>query len=250
MRHVKLRALTRQFLDFCYPGACAVCSTSCEGDVPLCETCRIALATLEFAAACEKCGMPLKESGSPCPYCKGKGVAHFERVLRLGVYEDPLKHLIHQMKYHRAWTLAEFLADRLVDQEPVKSLLHETHVIVPVPLFFTRHIARGFNQAEVIARRIAKVCDIQFVKALTRVRATETQTHLSPTQRVENLRGAFALIAPKYIAGRHVVLVDDVTTTGATLRAAAQALEQAHPASLSALALAIADPKGRGFEVI
>src|SRR4051812_42665883 len=185
---VHLKALTRHVLDFCYPGSCAFCEAACEGDVVLCESCRIDLAKLEHAAACDKCAMPIKEHGNPCPYCRGKGVPHYERILRLGIFVDPLKQLIHQMKYRRAWNLAEFLTDRLLDQEPIKTLMHETDVIVPVPLFFTRHISRGYNQAELIARRLAKACDKRMVKAITRVRPTETQTHLSATQREENMR--------------------------------------------------------------
>jgi ComF family protein len=237
-------------LDFCYPGACAVCDASCEGDVALCEDCRIELANLESATSCEKCAKPIREPGSPCPYCRGEGVAHFDRVLRLGVYEDPLKTLILRMKYRRSWYLAEFLADRLLDQERVKSLLQETGVIVAVPLFFARHVARGYNQSDLIARRLAKRCGIKLAKVLTRVRATETQTHLSPTQRVENLRGAFGLIDGRRIKDKHVVLIDDVMTTGATLQSAARALATGKPASISAIAIAIADPKGRGFEQI
>jgi competence protein ComFC len=250
MQMPALTILKRHFLDFCYPGACAMCDAACEGDVPLCESCRIDLAKQENAAACEHCAMPVKEHGDPCPYCRGKGVPHFERIVRLGIYEDPLKHLIHLMKYRHAWNLAEFLTDRLLDQERVKSLMQQTDVIVPVPLFFTRQIARGFNQAELIARHLGRRCGHRIVNAITRVRPTETQTNLSATQREENLRGALALIDPKRIKGKHVVVVDDVKTTGATLQSAARALEEAKPASLSAITIAIADPKGRGFEQI
>src|SRR5438132_558732 len=138
---VHLASLTRHLLDFCFPGACAVCNASCQGDVPL---------------------------------------------------------------------------------------------------FFTRHISRGYNQSDLIARRLAKRCDKPLIKALTRVRATETQTNLSATQRIENMRGAFALIETKRLKDKHVVVIDDVTTTGATLQSAARALEQAHPASLCAITIAVA----------
>ena len=100
-----------------------------------------------------RCAMPLAEFGAPCAYCLGKGLYPFDRILRLGIYQDPLKHVIHQMKYRQRWALAEFLADRLLEQEPVKGLLSQTDCLVPVPLFAMRQIARGYNQADVIARR-------------------------------------------------------------------------------------------------
>jgi ComF family protein len=154
------------------------------------------------------------------------------------------------MKYHRSWQLAEFLADRLLDQESVKALLTETQVIVSVPLFFTRQLLRGYNQAELIARHLSRRCRIKFVNALTRVRPTQTQTNLSATQRIENLRGAFGLIDARHIKDKHVVLIDDVMTTGATLQSAARALQTAKPATLCAITVAISDPRGRGFEQI
>jgi len=86
---------------------------------------------------------------------------------------------------------------------------------------------------------------------MIRLRNTETQTHLhSHEKRVENLRGAFGLVDEREIQGRHIVLVDDVVTSGATLTSAARVLQQASPASISALALCVSDPKGRAFEAI
>ena len=174
-----------------------------------------------------------------------------DRVVRLGLFVDPLKHLIHQMKYHRRWPLAEFLADRLSDQPRVRGLLTEADCLVAVPLFVTRHIGRGYNQAELIARRLTKRNHKKLARPLSRLRPTETQTNLhSHAKRIENVRDAFGLIDARCVCRKHVVLVDDVMTSGATLQAAARALRPAKPASVCAIVVAVADPKGRGFELV
>ncbi len=245
-----LTSAVRNLLDFCFPGACAVCSEWCESDVQLCEKCRIQLATLESASACNKCAMPIAEAGSPCPFCKNDGVPHFDSIARLGIFDDPIKQLIHQMKYHRQWAMAEFLAERLLAQDRVRKLLADADCIVAVPLYFTKQIARGFNQADLIARHIAKHSGIRYVKPLTRIRPTESQTNLSPTRRVENMRGAFGLVTDKQIAGKRVILIDDVMTTGATLQSAARTLARAKPAKLCAMVIEVADPKSRGFSTV
>src|SRR5439155_4371835 len=108
-----LRRLLAHMLDFAYPGACAACESSCDGDALLCPDCTAQLNELADAPSCEWCAMPLPAHGAPCPYCFGKGVPHFDRVIRLGIYEHPLKQIIHHLKYHRRWPLGEHLADRL-----------------------------------------------------------------------------------------------------------------------------------------
>lgn len=246
-----LTALVSQLLDFCYPGACAACRKATDGAASLCEACDAKLRKLESAPACRSCAKPLPEHGSPCPHCLGDGVAHYGWVLRLGTFTDPLKHLIHQVKYHHRWPLAEVLADRLLGQEHLKTLLSETEVIVPVPLHRFRQVTRGYNQAEVIARRLATRCRLPFARPVVRLRNTESQTTMpSAARREENMREAFALLSPRAVRGKHVVVVDDVMTTGATLKAFAHALRPARPASLSAVVLAVADPKGRDFKAI
>jgi ComF family protein len=246
---VRLSGLFSRLLDFCYPGACACCRAATEGAAVLCEGCEAELQKLESAPACRSCAKPLAEHGAPCPWCLGDGVAHYEWVLRLGTYTDPLKHLIHQMKYHQRWPLAEVLADRLADQEWVKALLSETDVIVPVPLHRLRQVSRGYNQSEVIARRLARRHRIRVARPVLRLRNTESQTNMtSAAQREENMREAFALVNPRAVRGKHVVVVDDVMTTGATLRAFAHALRPAKPKSLCAVVVAVADPRGRDFK--
>jgi ComF family protein len=238
-------------LDFCYPGSCASCQAYVPGSSPLCDTCADELGLLERAAACDRCAMPLAELDAPCPYCDDKGMRPFERILRLAVFEDPIKHLVHQAKYHHRWPLAEFFAERLSEQERVKGLLTETDVLVAVPLHALRHVKRGYNQAEVFARRLAKLNKLKLVKPAVRLRNTETQTHIhSHAKREENLRDAFGVVKPASIHGKHVVIVDDVMTTGATLKSFARCLNDAEPASLSAIVIAVADPKRRGFEVV
>lgn len=238
-------------MDFCYPGACAACQQAAPGPGPLCDGCFHDLRLLEQAPACDRCAMPLAELDAPCPYCDDKGVYPFERIVRIGIFQDPLKHLVHQAKYHHRWPLAEFLAERLSQQERTKTLLRETDVLVAVPLHVLRQVKRGYNQAEVLARRLAKLNRLKVVKPAVRLRNTESQTHLhSHAKREENLRDAFGLVSPRGIRGKHVVVVDDVMTSGSTLKSFARCLKDAEPESLSAIVIAIADPKRRGFEVI
>jgi ComF family protein len=175
----------------------------------------------------------------------GKGPANFERVARLAAFHDSVRVMIHHLKYHRRWGIGEELAERLLKQERVKALLQETQVLVPVPLHWRRQVTRGYNQAEVIARRLGKSCDIPAVLSVRRVRHTETQTHQhSAARRAENMKGAFALIDGEKITDKHVTLVDDVWTSGATMQAMARVLKAAKPASICAIVVATADPRG------
>ena len=195
--------------------------------------------------------MPLGHDGAPCPYCLGEGVRRFEKILCLGVFRDPLKHMIHQIKYHNRWTLAEYLAGRLFARPEVKRLLDDADRIVAVPLHPLRHMSRGYNQAHVVAKELSKRSRRKLASPIIRLRHTETQTHLhSKHDRIANLREAFGLREVRSIRDRHVVVVDDVMTTGATMLSVARTLKEADPASLSAIVLAIADPRRRDFQAI
>ena len=232
-------------MEFVFPWSCAVCREAFEGKGPLCADCSAELSELEEEPSCGRCAAPLPMLGSPCPYCMGKGPPNFERVVRLGPFVGPVRTMIHHLKYHRRWGIGEELATRLLARETVKALLQETQVLVPVPLHWRRQLTRGYNQAEVIARRLRKACGIPVARPVRRVRNTETQTHMhSLARRTENLREAFALVDGRAVAGKHVAVVDDVWTTGATLQAMARVLKKAKPASLSAIVVATANPRG------
>jgi ComF family protein len=252
---VRLASLAGGLVDFCYPRVCLACAQPLQEasghPLSLCDDCATQLSSLESAPFCDRCGLPISEPHAPCARCQSGGVPHFYRVIRLGVFQEPLKHLIKQMKNHRRWPIAEMLAGRVTSHEPAKALLSQTDVLVPVPLHPFRQIARGYNQAEVLAQSIGRICRIPLARPMVRARRTPMQTTMtSPTQRIENLRDAFLLINPKHIQEKHVLLIDDVMTTGATLQSAARALAEAQPASLCALVIAVADPKHQDFQTI
>lgn len=250
----QVRRLGGDVLHLCYPATCASCEASAKHGQFLCSACNEQLVGLQHAGRCECCAMPLAEDGMPCPWCEGAGISHFERIIRLGTLSDPLKHLVHRAKYHGKWPIAERLTDALLASGRADRVLAETDVLLPVPLHWWRHIKRGFNQADVIANRIAKRWSrhkLQVVRPVVRLRATDTQTHVhGRAKRAENLRHAFGLIRQKDVTGLRVTIVDDVLTTAATLQSVARTIVPAKPACINAITLAIADPDGRGFEVI
>ena len=209
------------------------------------------LRTLERRSQCVQCEAPIALDGSPCQRCLGRGYRLFDQVVNLGVFRDPLKPLIHRLKYYHGWTIGEVLADRCMALPRVRALLEETDVLVPVPLHGFRQITRGFNQAAVIANHLGKKNRLRVRHPAIRLRATKAQSlETSRDARVRNLRDAFALVRPRCIRGKQITLVDDVMTTGATLKSLARVLKQGNPKSISVLTLAIADPTGHAFEAV
>src|ERR1051325_3878647 len=151
-----LRSVLTWVADLAYPTACAHCNAFCDGAGPLCPNCDAKLHDLSLAAACGKCAMPVAQADAPCPRCLGKGLYPFESVGRLCIYDDPVKTLVRQFKYHRRWPLAEWLTDRLLEQPRIGKLLRQQDLIVPIPLHRRRQFSRGYNQAKVIASRLNK----------------------------------------------------------------------------------------------
>jgi ComF family protein len=151
----------------------------------------------------------------------------------VGLHDGALRSVVHALKYGRRPSVAKPLAGLMAASAP--ELLHGVDRIVPVPLHQGRHRARGFNQAEELARHLEPAC---MMKALRRTRATPSQTDLPEAQRHANVRGAFALRRGGTVAGLCVLLVDDVCTTGATLEACARVLTEAGAREVRALTAA------------
>lgn len=234
-------------MEFTLPTSCAACGLFLEGrpaSMMLCDICDAALYEARHAPHCPACASPLPDPSAPCGRCKGKGIRPFKTVARLGTFETTLRSIVHAIKYGRRWPLVPWVAGQLNALPQVAALLDRRPTLVPVPLHWSRRFTRGFNQAEVLAHALNASRGLEVVKAVRRIRKTPSQiTQPSRAKRRRNMMNAFRVTQPELIAGKHVVLIDDVMTTGATLQAVARAMnESARPASICAVVIATANP--------
>jgi ComF family protein len=226
----QLHKLFWQGIDLVYPPFCAGCGSK---GVRWCPGCQAGVRSVT-PPVCERCGREQDTSGL-CSWCKSWR-PHFTSIRSWGYFEGSLREAIHALKYRRDIGLGEVLS------APLVGLLHEANwaveLVVPVPLGLARLRERGYNQAGLIARPLAWATGLPYApKALARVRDTRTQVGLSIPQRRENVRGAFRANA-RWVAGKHVLIVDDVMTTGSTLEACAAALLEAGAIKVYGLTLA------------
>jgi len=168
----------------------------------------------------------------------------FDHAASFGLYEGPLRSLIHLYKYSGMKPLARTLAALM---ERAISIDEHFDAVVPVPLHWRRQWDRGFNQAELLARHIAKRRGIPVLQALRRKRATATQAGLASAGRRRNVAGAFVLRSTpdERLKNGKILLIDDVMTTGATASACASALKRGGALSVSLLTLARVDRRWR-----
>ena len=154
------------------------------------------------------------------------------------MYEGPLRELIHLYKYSGMKPLGRRLAGYMERAIPQEELFD---AVVPVPLHWRKRLNRGFNQAELLARCLAKRRGLPVLNALRRSRATEVQAGLANASRRRNVAGAFAVRPRVNVSGAKILLIDDVMTTGATAAACAAALKRAGAKSVSLLTVARVD---------
>lgn len=201
--------LTKNTLSWLAP-ACSLCQ------LPLPASCRHGLcpACVQWYAPqprCERCGLPTSVAEPMCGECL-RAPPPWQRLVCLGDYRFPLSQAVHQLKYQRhfwlARPLASLLAERITSSAPL---------LTSVPLHWHRHWWRGFNQSDLLARQLSHTlrCSYQ-PRVFQRVRATAMQQGLNKAARTRNLTRAFALRSHPVSA--HLAIVDDVVTTGSTMR--------------------------------
>ena len=219
--------MMRALLDLVFAPVCLGCAgLIAPGDSArlVCRRCRARLRTPP-PPSCNRCGAPLRATGRDplpfaCPECKAwPEVLDYARAACL--LEPPADRLVHQLKY-RGWrSLAEPLGQRMATVAWPDDT-HEPALVVPVPTTKKRLRERGYNQAQLLAASLARATARSMQPALQRVSGTRTQTTLQPAARAANVAGAFAAVTD--VSGAHVLLVDDVLTTGATAAECARVL--------------------------
>ena len=242
------RSAGRAVLELLVPLHCAVCGApaSAGGRWALCPACARRLAALLQAAWCPACGRragPHTGDGRGCYFCR-KFPVRFDGAVRLGPYEGPLKRLVLGAKYGGRPALAEMLGRLLAERLALAPWADEVDLVVPVPLHWGRRLQRGFNQAEVMAHRLAAALPKvrrPARRVLVRVRATAHQTSVPAARRRRNVRGAFRVVRPGRARGRSVLLVDDVMTSGTTVAECTRVLKRAGARTVYVAVAATAD---------
>jgi competence protein ComFC len=229
------QALASRLLDCIYPPRCGICDAGLRDGRAMCDACDADLPRLR-APFCQACGEAFDgkiDGAFACPNCHRIRFA-FEFARPALLRDERTLDLIHRLKYgrelHLAGELGRLATDAFEDAR-LGPALAEKWPLVPVPLHRSRYQQRHFNQAEEIAREIARHTGQPVIRVLKRTRATLTQTALHRRQRMENLKGAFGLSAKGAALLRRtpagVILVDDVLTTGSTMHACAKVLRDA-----------------------
>ncbi|MBX3012772.1 MAG: ComF family protein [Caldilineaceae bacterium] len=222
-------------VDLLFPPQCVACQTY---GTWFCARC--AQQVEPVGPACGRCGRPQPTAVARCAACREQGNAALAHVYIAALHTAPLREAIHRFKYHHCPELAEPLARylvALVQALPIPTPLTAVDGVVPVPLHDTRHRERGYNQAELLASAFCRSVQLPLSSAwLFRQRATRSQVGLTATERQQNVQDAFR--AMPAVADKRLLLVDDLYTTGATMRACAQAALAAGATSVVGLALA------------
>lgn len=210
-----------------YEHPCQLCDERCEASQSLCGPCKAELPWLE--GQCSICALPLETNGLICGQCL-KRPPTFDHVAVPWRFAFPVDSLITRFKHQSRWPLGRLLAEHLARylQHRFDEGLPRPDILLPVPLARKRLRQRGFNQAQMLANWLSPVLNVPVRnELLQRIQDTQSQQELDAASRRRNLRQAFALSDERQVVGRHVAVIDDVLTTGATAEALARLLKRA-----------------------
>ena len=234
------RAAVRAFFSLIYPPCCEGCGETVSHPHYLCARCAAGAVRIE-PPFCEVCSEPFQgaiDGTFTCSNCAGRNF-HFACAVSRYSGEGVVRDFIHRFKYFREYHLRHPLAAWAAEAlEDPRIRAQAVDALVPVPLFRARERGREFNQAAVIARMVGRKAGLPVSDCLLRTRNTTSQVAYDRKKRMENLRNAFRMRQSSVVRDLHLVLVDDVLTTGSTLDECAGVLIKAGAASVRAVTVA------------
>jgi ComF family protein len=252
----RLRQLAGALASVFFPAPCGVCGEILDdaSRIPICRSC-LDLLTPWTAPLCARCGRPFVSGvaieGAAQPLCHGcrRGLYDFDFARSYGAYSPTMAQAIVLLKYEQVTPLAGWFAERLLPLAREHAAQFAADVMVPVPLHPARQRERGYNQAELIARPLAKQMGIPCRPyLLARTRPRPEKQRLTVRERWRSVRNAFVIRDGSAVDKLRVLLLDDVLTTGATLDACSRALREAGATYVAAMTVARAMPRSQGFD--
>jgi len=224
--------LVKGFLDLIFPPTCFVCGQVTQD--PLCSQC-VSSFSLIKEPVCEKCGKPCVLEVTACKECSSRRF-YFVKARTFGLYEGNLKETIHQFKYQGGKRIAPLLARLIVDKMEPSSF--RADLLTWVPLSSRKEASRGYNQAYLLTRGIAKLTGQLSSPTLRLSKETRDQSKLTLPERRRNVKEAFAAITGINLKNESVLLIDDVFTTGSTVNECSKVLLKAGAGSVVVLTVA------------
>jgi ComF family protein len=217
-----------EIVNLFYPVTCSLCGEDLNPifQANICNRCRNSF-NLIVGNICQKCGAPLQNEGKFCYICKTRPKEYiFDEMRSVYEYKGSIRKLILKFKYSNRSFLAKDFGKEMYKIMQNNNFYKETDFIIPVPLNIIRRIKRGYNQAALLANELSAKTDIAVLKnVLFRKKITKPQFKLSKTERLKNIKNSFFVKNRKIIAGKNILLVDDIVTTASTICACSSILK-------------------------
>ncbi len=236
------RTAAQNLIGLIFPNRCLICEAPLDPArrQPLCLRHEREIEQVE-PPVCGKCGRKMfgeSVEQLSCERCRSPST-YYDAGYSACIYAGPVRELVHLFKYRGRRYLQTFLGGLIVDFLRGSPYISQHDAIVPVPLHWWRYCTRGFNQAADLAKPISRHFHVPIMKRnLRRIRHTSPQVRLPPKERSINIKNAFKVSRPSKVAGKRLVLLDDIITSGATLNECARVLKEAGASGVTIITLA------------